>query len=203
MELYPGQPLSIQEIASGMGISRQPVREAFIKLAEAGLVTVLPQRGTYVRKISISEVMAARFNREAIEIAVAKEAIQKLDESGFDRLQAIIDKQVEAARENDWSKFMRYDNLFHKTVFVETGHERAWDVVEADKVQIDRVRYLSPSVTSIQDFISQHQDILDSLKQRDLKAAEKAIKIHLSRIKRHLPDIVTKYKDYFEEDIED
>ncbi len=202
LELSPGQSLSVQEIASEMGISRQPVREAFIKLADAGLVTVLPQRGTYVRKISVREVLDARFNREAIEIAVAKEAIKKLDVTQFDELQAIIDKQTEADQEGDWPKFLHFDDLFHKTVCVQTGHERTWEVVEADKAQMDRVRYLSPSIARAQDFISQHQDILAALKKRDPRAAEKAVKIHLSGIKQHIPFIAEQYKEYFEQDAE-
>ena len=53
MQLRPGQALSEQEIADRFGVSRQPVREAFIKLAENQLVQVLPQRGTYVANSSV------------------------------------------------------------------------------------------------------------------------------------------------------
>jgi len=52
MALTPGQALSENEIAAQMGVSRQPVREAFIRLSEAGLVRIRPQRGTFVVKIS-------------------------------------------------------------------------------------------------------------------------------------------------------
>ena len=56
------------------GVSRQPVREAFIKLSEAGLVRIRPQRGTFVVKISTKQVTDARFVREAVEVAVARKA---------------------------------------------------------------------------------------------------------------------------------
>ena len=60
------------------GASRTPVREAVIRLAESGLFEVLPQRGTFVRKISLKAVEDARFVREAIEIAVLREAVARL-----------------------------------------------------------------------------------------------------------------------------
>jgi DNA-binding GntR family transcriptional regulator len=202
LELTPGQSLSVQEVASQLGISRQPVREAFIKLVEAGLVTILPQRGTYVRKISVQEVMGARFNREAIETAVAKEAITKLDDSQLDQLQDLINMQVEAAQEDDWHKYLSYEDQFHKAICVQTGHERAWEVMEADKVQMDRMRYLYHSIISIQVFIAQHQAILDALKKRDPLAAEEAIKTHLSAIKNHIPIVAAKYQEFFELDYE-
>src|SRR5688500_7611656 len=56
LQLRPGDPLSEADIARQLGVSRQPVREAFIKLAEIGLVEIRPQRGTFVRLISIREV---------------------------------------------------------------------------------------------------------------------------------------------------
>src|SRR5215469_15357966 len=72
-EIPPGAALSEAEIARRFSISRQPVREAFIKLAEEGLLEVRPQRGTFVRKISKTAVTDARFVREAIEANIVRE----------------------------------------------------------------------------------------------------------------------------------
>ena len=63
MRLKPGEALSEKDISLRYGVSRQPVREAFIKLSEAGLLEIRPSRGTYVRKISVREVADARFVR--------------------------------------------------------------------------------------------------------------------------------------------
>ncbi len=52
----PGTPLSEKEVSVRFAVSRQPVREAFIKLAENGLIQIRPQRGSYVNKISLSQV---------------------------------------------------------------------------------------------------------------------------------------------------
>ena len=55
LKLRPGNLLSEADVARQLGVSRQPVREAFIKLAEVGLVEVKPQRGTFVMLISIRQ----------------------------------------------------------------------------------------------------------------------------------------------------
>ena len=65
IDLPPGAALSEKDIAARFNVSRQPVREAFIKLSEAGLVEIRPSRGTWVMKISVREVCNARFVREA------------------------------------------------------------------------------------------------------------------------------------------
>ena len=72
-EIIPGVTLSESEIARQYKTSRQPVREAFIKLAEERLVSIQPQRGTFVVKISVADVLDARFVREAIEVAVVQD----------------------------------------------------------------------------------------------------------------------------------
>ena len=71
----PGTPLSEKEVSVRFDVSRQPVREAFIKLAENGLIQIRPQRGSYVNKISLSQVRNGCFVRQAIECAVARRAV--------------------------------------------------------------------------------------------------------------------------------
>ena len=69
--LRPGERLSENELSTSLGVSRQPVRDALIRLAEAGLVRALPQRGTEVTRIAIDAVYSGRFLREVAEVAVA------------------------------------------------------------------------------------------------------------------------------------
>src|SRR5882724_13196639 len=90
MRLMPATALSEQEIADRLKVSRQPVREAFIKLSETGLVRVLPQRGTFVVKISAKAVTDARFVREAVECAIARRAAGRIGEPAMADLSAII-----------------------------------------------------------------------------------------------------------------
>ncbi|EFA0696212.1 DNA-binding transcriptional regulator rspR, partial [Escherichia coli] len=72
--IAPGTPLSEKEVSVRFNVSRQPVREAFIKLAENGLIQIRPQRGSYVNKISMAQVRNGSFIRQAIECAVARRA---------------------------------------------------------------------------------------------------------------------------------
>src|SRR6187402_2376761 len=64
LELAPGTRLSEQEIATRMGVSRQPVREALIALGKSKLVDIRPNRGTVVVRISARQMIEARFVRE-------------------------------------------------------------------------------------------------------------------------------------------
>src|SRR4051795_12129128 len=99
MRLTPATAISEQDIADRLKVSRQPVREAFIKLSEIGMVRVLPQRGTFVVKISAKAVTDARFVREAVECAIARRASAGIGKPAMDELRGILSAQRKAARD--------------------------------------------------------------------------------------------------------
>ncbi len=71
-DLKPMTRLSEPELATEYGVSRQPVREAFITLANEGLLEIRPQRGTRVKLIDFETVLDGRFVREAVEADIVK-----------------------------------------------------------------------------------------------------------------------------------
>src|ERR1051325_7597378 len=78
-QLAPRTALSEQELAHRFGVSRTPVREAMIKLAEENLVAIYPQYGTFVAPINLREVFDSQFVREALECAAVERAIERID----------------------------------------------------------------------------------------------------------------------------
>jgi DNA-binding GntR family transcriptional regulator len=201
LRLRPGQPLSEQGIAQQLKISRTPVREAFIKLAEAGLFEVLPQRGTFVRKISPKAVMDARFVREAIELAVLREAIGRLGPHFFAKTRDLIADQRAAVVGNDLERFMGLDDAFHRAFAVAIDRGHAWTVIEAQKAQMDRVRYLSlPGATPVNRLIDQHETILHAVERGDTAAGEAAMRTHLTEVLAALEPLRQRHPDLFEPD---
>jgi DNA-binding GntR family transcriptional regulator len=198
LQLRPGDPLSEAEMARRFGVSRQPVREAFIKLAEVGLVEIRPQRGTSVVMISRREVENSRFIREAIEVAVGRKAAQEADPRFHDLLDALVERQRAANRAGDHVEFLRLDENFHQVLAQAADCEHAWRLLENLKAQMDRVRYLSLSdATPIETLIEQHAVIAESIRRRDPDAAEAALRQHLSEILTSLPKLAEAHADWF------
>ena len=196
MALTPGQALSENEIATSLGVSRQPVREAFIKLSEAGLVSIRPQRGTFVVKISVKQVTDARFVREAVEVAVARRACEVMSDKGIADLKRILTAQRDASTP---ARFLALDEEFHRSLALGVDCDYAWRVVEEMKAQMDRVRYLSlPQATPIKRLVDQHAAIIAAIATRDADAAEKAVRAHLAEILTSLPMLERQHPDLFE-----
>lgn len=104
--IAPGTPLSEKEVSVRFNVSRQPVREAFIKLAENGLIQIRPQRGSYVNKISLSQVQNGCFVRRAIECAVARRAASMITDNQCYQLEQNLHQQriaIDRKQLNDFS----------------------------------------------------------------------------------------------------
>lgn len=200
MVLAPGQALSEKEIADLFTVSRQPVREAFIRLSESGLVEVRPQRGTYVVRISRQAVLEARFIRESLEVAIALEAAKcTLPSSVLMELNELIERQRSCIERQDHDRFFFLDEMFHRTLAISTGQTMAWNVIEDVKAQLDRVRYLSiPDSTPIPKLADQHQAIVDAISAGDTEAAEQAMSIHQREILHSLPELERRFPELFE-----
>src|SRR3954451_8522520 len=200
LRVMPATAISEQDIADRLKVSRQPVREAFIKLSEIGLVRVLPQRGTFVMKISAKEVMDARFVREAVECAIARRASEGIGQPAIDELRAIIAEQSKAGRAKDEEAFFALDDAFHRALANAAECTYAWKVVEEAKAQMDRVRFLSiPDAMPTEVPIVQHQAILDAIVAGDGAAAERAMQVHLREILKSLPQLSGAFPDMFED----
>lgn len=198
-DLKPGSRISESEIASGYSLSRQPVREAFIKLAEEGLLEVRPQRGTFIRKISIAAVMDARFVREAIEADIVKLLAGEADKALGRELNRQLGEQRRAVAKGDPHRFLEYDERFHRTLAEAAGKARAWDVVEGLKSQMDRVRYLTAVQFPIRQLVEQHAAIAQAIAEADATAAEAAMRGHLREILNDLPAIVGDKPEFFDD----
>lgn len=197
-ELHPGQALSESEIARQYSTSRQPVREAFIKLAEERLVVIQPQRGTFVIKISVADVLDARFVREAIEVAVVQEAATSVSPAAIKQLRELIEQQKATAHGQN-EEFMALDEEFHRTIALAVGRAHAWRVIENVKAQMDRIRYLSiDDATPIMLIVDQHSRIVDGIEAGDPTAAAAAMRSHLREITVSLPNIAARFPDLFE-----
>jgi DNA-binding GntR family transcriptional regulator len=203
MQLAPGEMLSEQELARRFGVSRSPVREALIKLSEAGLVRVLPQRGTQVVKISQAGVEDARFIREAVECAVVREAAVKATPALVADLNASLTRQRRAQRVASTEEFLSLDEEFHRLLAEAAKRPAAWQMIEDIKPQMDRVRFLDMAKAMPRHAVlAQHVVIVEAIKARDPAAAEKAMRQHLSEILRSLPELAAQYPHLFEWDVE-
>ncbi|SNR28313.1 GntR family transcriptional regulator [Puniceibacterium sediminis] len=181
LALPPGTKLSESDVAKQLGVSRQPVRDAFYRLSKLGFLLIQPQKATTVSKIQIQDVRKARFIRTAIEVEVMRLAAANFGPKDFNALQPILDAQKAAVAKGDRSGFHRLDDLFHQVLCARTGVDFVWDVIRESKAHTDRVRFLSLASGSQQAY-ADHIAIVAALKSGSTDGAVQAMRAHLGTI---------------------
>ena len=205
MRIRPGEMLSEQDIARKLGVSRQPVREAFIKLGEAGLVRVLPQRGTLVVKISRAAVEDARFIREALECAVAREAARSMTPAQSTALSNNLARQRKVSRSQDTEAFFALDEEFHRLLAeaaqrpLGLGRSRGRQAADGPGALPEPVRRDAAAAS----LVNQHAAILDAVKAGSGPRAVTAMRAHLHEILRSLPQLAKQHPELFEDEASD
>ncbi len=201
LRLMPGEKLSENELAQRFGTSRAPVREALIRLVDDGLIEVRPQRGSFVTRISLQAMEQARLVREALEVAIIRRAAEQgLSALIRPRLEAAIEGQ--AAARDDAERFTQLDDVFHRGFAETTGLIGVWAIIEREKAQFDRIRFLSlPAVTPVFVLIEQHKAILKAVLDQDPHAAELAIRRHMSEVLRIANELAQRHPNLIAVDL--
>jgi len=198
LELLPGTRLSEQDIATRLGVSRQPVREALIRLANSRLIEIRPHRGTVVARISAREMTEALFVRQSVEMAVVARAAQNFDPWQRKRITSLLIKQQEAAGKLDHAGFREHDEAFHIAIATGAGVGIAWIAIADMKTHMDRVCNMTlQSEADMARRVREHQAIMTAVDARDVAAAQKAMEVHLGSILDDLPDLETKHSSLF------
>lgn len=141
LSLRPGAVLTEAQLIDLVGVGRTPVREALIRLAQQGLVEILPRKGVAVADINAIDVMAALDAREVLERLIAADAARRA--SPAERI-AIIEraKGMRAAAETgDVEGFMRLDTELNATVAAAARSPYATRAVEPLQALMRRAWY--------------------------------------------------------------
>lgn len=200
LELLPGTKISETDVAKSFGFSRQPVREAFTKLAGLNLLLVRPQRATVVRPFSRQLIANARFVRKAVELEVIRAAALDRDTSIDSELKSNLRDQADAIAAEDVRLFHDLDYNFHRLLCASAKQAFAFDIIAENKAQVDRLCMLAlTSKEAVNALYNDHQDLLAALFGGDAPSADAVLRAHLDRLSPTIDAIYTTHKAYFDE----
>lgn len=112
-DLLPGSTINIGEIASQLGISKTPLRDALIHLELEGFVTILPRRGVRVNQLQIEDVKNAYDAIGLVESFIILECIDKITSAHIKKLETLNDKMIADIEKNNFSKLFKTNLEFH------------------------------------------------------------------------------------------
>ncbi len=198
LKLLPGTKISEADVANRLGVSRQPARDAFNRLANLDLLSIRPQRATIVRQFSLEQINNARFVRMAVELEVMARACEVWEDESASILDKNIAEQRAAIDKGQINQFHALDYHFHKTICELGGHPLAFETVARCKQQVDRLCVLSLArENEVSAVLADHEEIAQALKNRDETKLLSIVRRHLSRLDGAIEEIYAAHSEYF------
>ena len=197
LELAPGSPISENELAAGMGLSRTPVREALIELSRVKIVEIYPQQRSTVSLIDYDLVEESRFMRDLLECAVVELDCEMATPMDLDRLNANIHLQNFYLDSYYTNELMALDNQFHGLLFEIARKSQVFTLMQNISIHFDRVRTMALSTVKSTKIVQDHEDILAAIRNKDPKTAHELMALHLNRYTIDAATIRAAYPHYF------
>jgi len=200
----PNQRISEIEVAKRFNVSRTPIRDVFKRLEVEGFLKIIPQKGTYVTRIDMSDLADMMYLREKIELAVVEDLCGKLSQDQIIRLQFQIAQQKKLLSESmdmmtKARNFIKHDNVFHSTIFSQAGKPSLWKYMLNIGPHYHRYRTLNnlKDDTVLTNLCEEHEKIVEALIHSDMQTIKQIYQEHIFGGLSNFYAIVNKYPQYF------
>lgn len=174
------EELKENTIATELGVSRTPVREALRQLELEGLVTMIPNKGAYVTGITSKDMHDIYMIRSYLEGLCARWACEHITQPQIEALEEVLYLSDFHAKKNHNEQMVELDNKFHELIYDASGSKILRHVLSDFHHYVERIRKITLAMPSRASQASQeHAAILDAIKKRDGDLAEQLAYEHI------------------------
>lgn len=185
--LKPGTRLSVPALASQLGVSRTPVREAIIRLIREGMAAEEPRRGAVVAELRTSDLVSIYELREALEGLAAALAADRVEDVDLGSIEAAFADHRKVVAGGQIDALFRADMAFHHAIWVGSGNLPLLETLEQVQAKV-RIAMLTTASVSAGPAraLKDHAKILDAIRDGDRRRADAAAREHIERLRKLL-----------------
>lgn len=193
-DLTLGAPLSESQLAASLGVSKTPVREALAQLRIEGLVTTVPQKGTFVFTLSAREVIELCELRLTLETAALRFACQRHRLAFADDLSPVVDNMARAMADGDTRAYLALDTEYHERFFRHCGNRYMAQAYGLMAGRIAALRtHLASRPTHTEKSFAEHREMVETVRRGAIDACVGILERHIGRTRQsyaeHIDDI--------------
>lgn len=182
-ELRPGQALVETELASQLGVSRAPIREALQRLISEGLLETVPYHATTVRKLTRRDIEELYSLRRELEAFALRRVHARGNPNDVTVLRACCEEMLAAADASDLKTLNQVDRRFHDTIIELSGHNllaTLWNTVSLRVRQVMALR--NRDFHNLKEIALNHLPIIEALEAGDIEASVQLLNDHIEQI---------------------
>lgn len=198
-DLRPGQRIDQDSVAETLGMSRLPVREALIGLAQEGLVDNLPRRGAFVARFSKEDVIDHyQLFGQVAGLAAARAVVRMSDE----QVAELKDVNQRLISTTDVGEQQKFNHEFHRRITIASESQRIISMVGLLSRSLP-MPYEKLPPEWLADADQQHADIIDAFVRRDTLAAQRCMEQHIASSGRHAVEVLERLGFFSDRDEEE
>ena len=173
----PGDRLFYTEIASKMGVSMTPVKEALLRLEQEGIAETIPRKGTYVTQITDRDIIEYTHIRVALELLAADLICEKkIPAAAIRKLRAINDELGKALAENRGNDCIAKDIEFHYALVELSESRRLIDLVKQFPLTNIQALRGADIIVKQGKAVGVHRKIISALCKQDARLTKKLLR---------------------------
>lgn len=181
-QIKPGQHLVEQPLADQLSVSRISIREAIRRLAQDGLVEIIPSKGSFVVSLTADDVKEIYQLRSALESIALKEIMSQVRNEKLTTLDQIVTKMIALEKKEDRLQGAALDNQFHRTFMNLSGLTRTIRIWEQMSTQITMVIYtVSNYYPSYEGLSERHAKLVHLIRSGNIKIADNYLQEHIQQ----------------------
>lgn len=186
-DIAPGERLNEAALALRMGTSRGPIREAIRMLTGIGLVVAVPNRGVFVRQISVREMLEIYALRALLFGFAAQQAAEHLGDEDRREFEQLLDGMDAACEAGDGQRYYVLNLRFHALVMAQCHNQRAQQAYEdhAKELHLYRRRYFDAKA-NMRRSNAEHRRIFEAIAQGTAERANKLAQAHVLQGRQRL-----------------
>ncbi|MCF8035161.1 MAG: GntR family transcriptional regulator [Desulfarculaceae bacterium] len=193
-ELLPGERLTEKDLSEKFKASRSTIRECLRLLEGEGLLTYASNKGYRVSKLSIKQVEEIYDLRRILESYATRLTAEKATKAQVAHLRKLQAGCRRAADKSDLKLWIRDNSQFHKFFYENCDNDNLRLLLDTLKRRIYRYQYIIINISDqFTSYLEVHDLIIEACAKQDGRAAEKAMKTHLSHIQKVLMEYLKKF----------
>jgi DNA-binding GntR family transcriptional regulator len=179
-QLKEGDKINENDLCTSMGISKTPLREALRVLSVEGLISLVPNRGSFVTKPTVAEIKEMFEVMSVLEGVCARAATARMTAAEFDAIERLHAKLEQEYASRNQKQYIRINNQYHKYIQQLAGNRTLNQIVNGLRDKILLYRFQSLNLPGrFDDSIEEHRELLEAFRQRAPQRAETIMKRHL------------------------
>ncbi|KKK39951.1 hypothetical protein WQ57_01370 [Mesobacillus campisalis] len=186
VEYAPGTLIREGELASELGVSKTPVREALNGLKHEGLIEVIPYKGYLVSQLSFQELRDLFELRIILETVSSKLAIQRITKSQLDYFKRLAQKKFNIDSDDARKEFMRVNADFHCYLGEMSGNKQLADQLTSIVLKLQRGLFLASKVSSLNEMEEEHLELVDAIEMKNEAKAKRLITKHIQDSQKNI-----------------